>query len=109
MTLVSSQCWQVATVDIPPFAVPLDHYHKLDFSFASFDTIAIVSQYIQTKVGFSELDVGSKMVVTKEFPYYSSVHFTSALELFRATENTKLDIHWFKTTTASKMDPIFYF
>ena len=103
---VSSQCWQVATVDIPPFTVPLDHYHKLDFCFASFDTISVVSQYIQTKVGFSELSVGSKMVVTKEFPYYSTVHFTSALELFRATENTKLDIHWFKTTTASKMDPI---
>ena len=102
---VSGQSWQTP-VNIPVFSVPIDQYHKLDFSFAPFEASLITIKTSQQVVGSVELDCGRKMTVSKEFPYYSTVHFTSALELSRATEPPKLDIQWFKVPEAVKTDPV---
>ena len=102
---VSGQSWQTP-VNIPVFSVPIDQYHRLDFSFALFETSLVATKTSQQLVGSVELDCGRKMTVSKEFPYYSTVHFTSALELFRATEPPKLDIQWFKVPEAVKTDPV---
>ena len=102
---VSGQSWQTP-VNIPIFSVPIDQYHRLDFSFAPFEASLIATKTSQQVVGSVELDCGRKMTVSKEFPYYSTVHFTSALELFRATEPPKLDIQWFKVPEAVKADPV---
>ena len=104
-----TRAWPVALQlprPLPAFSVPLDQYHKLDFSFAPFSCAQVAALYCQQEVGSSALDVGTRMTVCREFPYYSTVHFTSALELFRATEHPKLDIQWFKTPEAklTKMD-----
>ena len=100
---LSTQTWST-TVAIPTFTIPLTQYHKLDFSFAPYETTNIVSGYIQTVVGVCVAETGGSMVLNREFPYYSTVHFTSALELFRASENVKLDIQWFKAPQTSKLD-----
>ena len=102
---VSGQSWQTP-VNIPVFSVPIDQYHRLDFSFTLFETSLVATKTSQQLVGSVELDCGRKMTVSKEFPYYSTVHFTSALELFRATEPPKLDIQWFKVPEAVKTDPV---
>ena len=102
---VSGQSWQTP-LNIPVFSVPIDQYHRLDFSFTLFETSLVATKTSQQLVGSVELDCGRKMTVSKEFPYYSTVHFTSALELFRATEPPKLDIQWFKVPEAVKTDPV---
>ena len=99
------QPWQL-TSPLPSFSVSIQSYHKLDFSFAPFATSCIASVTSQQVLGDAIVDVGKKMTLSKEFPYYSVVHFTSALELFRATENVKLDIQWFKSPTAVRADPV---
>ena len=102
---VIGQSWQTP-VNIPVFSVPIDQYHRLDFSFAPFETSLITTCTCQQVVDTAELDCGRMMTVSKEFPYYSTVHFTSALELFRASEPPKLDIQWFKVPAVTKSDPI---
>ena len=102
---LSTQSWQTPS-NIPIFTVPIDCYHRLDFSFAPFETSSFASKIMQTPIGFCEVDVGNKMTVCREYPYYSTVHFTSALELFRVTENPKLDIQWFKLPQAVREDPV---
>ena len=99
------QAW-LNLAPLPSFSVSIDCYHKLDFSFASFTTSCIASAATQQVMGNASVDVGQTMTISKEFPYYSTVHFTSALELFRATENARLDIQWFKLPAAVKADPV---
>ena len=94
------------TSPLPSFSVSRDSYHKLDFSFTPFDTSCIALVTSQQTLGDANIDVGNKMTISKEFPYYSVVHFTSALELFRATENAKLDTQWFNLPSAVKADPV---
>ena len=105
LTVRQPQAW-LSLAPLPSFSLSIDCYHKLDFSFAPFNTSCVASAATQQVLGNASVDVGTKMTISKEFPYYSTVHFTSALELFRATENAKLDIQWFKLPAPVRADPV---
>ena len=48
------------------------------------------------------------MTVIREFPYYSTVLLTSALDMSRAQEEMKLNVKWFKAEKpkVQRPDPV---
>ena len=77
-------------------------YHKLDFSIAEFDSCLIASSLLVWLLGNGQLQFGNEMRVIKQYPYYSKVIITSAIEMLRATEGAKLKTQWFQIPDQKK-------
>ena len=106
MSILSILGWET-TQPAPLLNIPIQSYHKLDFSLTAFETSNIATVMRQCVLADASSDFGKKMTICKEFPYYSTVLITSALDLFRAQEEAKLNIQWFKVPQASRNpDPI---
>ena len=106
MSILPILSWET-TQPAPLLNIPIQSYHKLDFSLTSFETSNIAVVMCQCVLGNASSDFGTKMTICKEFPYYSTVLITSALDLFRVQEEAKLNIQWFKVPQASKNpDPV---
>jgi len=106
ISILSILSWQNAQ-PAPLLNIPIDCYHKLDFSFAAFETSNVASVLRHCVLGNANSDFGKKMTICKEFPYYSTVLITSALDLIRAQEELKLNVQWFKVPEVAKTpDPI---
>ena len=87
--------WQAAQ-PAPLLNIPIQSYHKLDFSFTGFETSQIASKTTAVFLDSATTEFGKNMTVIREYPYYSSVLLTSALEMSRAHEEVKLNVKWFK-------------
>lgn len=106
MSILSILCWET-TQPAPLLNIPIQSYHKLDFSLTDFETSNVAIVLRQCILGNTNSDFGKKMTICKEFPYYSTVLITSALDLIRAQEEAKLNIQWFKVPQVSQTpDPI---
>jgi len=106
MSILSILSWET-TQPAPLLNIPIHSYHKLDFSLTAFETSNVAMVMRQCILGNTNSDFGKKMTICKEFPYYSTVQITSAIELIRAQEEAKLNIQWFKVPQVSKNpDPI---
>jgi len=104
--ILSIVLWE-STKLAPLLNISIQSYHKLDFSFTPYEASNVPVVVIQCVLGSTNSDFGRKMTICKEFPYYSTVVITSALDLFRAQEEAKLNIQWFKVPQALKTpDPI---
>ena len=104
IAVVTTTAWQAA-LPAPLLDIPIDYYHKLDFSFAGFDTGQIASKSTAVFLGAESSQFGGNMTVIREFPYYSTVLITSALDMFRAQEEAKLNVKWFKVEAPKTRRP----
>ena len=82
----------------------VDVYHKLDFSIANFNNCWIASSFITCILGDAQLQLGKGMRVSKQYPYYSKVTLTSAVDMLRATEGAKLKTQWFQMPEQKKLN-----
>ena len=73
-----------------------DIYHKLDFSITEFSTCCMASSLTNCLLGNENTEFGKKMRLTRQYPYYTLVKMSSALEMVRATEEMKLKTQWFQ-------------
>ena len=95
IAVLAPVAWQ-AVQPAPTLDIPIDSYHRLDFSFASFEVSQIASKSTAVFLGAECSEFGQNMTVIREFPYYSTVLLTSALDMSRAQEETRLNVKWFK-------------
>ena len=104
IAVLAPVAWQ-AVQPAPTLDIPIDSYHRLDFSFASFEVSQIASKSTAVFLGAESSEFGQNMTVIREFPYYSTVLLTSALDMSRAQEETKLNVKWFKVEKAKVQRP----
>jgi len=100
----TSLAWQVVQ-PAPLLDIPIDSYHKLDFSFANFEVSQVASKSTAVFLGAESVEFGQTMTVIREFPYYSTVLLTSALDMSRAQEEAKLNVKWFKPNKPKTQRP----
>ena len=107
IAVLASVAWQTVQ-PAPTLDIPIDSYHKLDFSFAGFEVSQIASKSAAVFLGAESSEFGQNMTVIREFPYYSTVLLTSALDMSRAQEEMKLNVKWFKAEKpkVQRPDPV---
>ena len=78
----ASRTW-LAAPPAPAFDIPIECYHKLDFSFTEYENSAVAEVLVETVLGSSHT-APRLAPICRQFPYYSTVVVTTtALELCR--------------------------
>ena len=96
-SVISTSPFIISTVGVNSFlGIPKEGYHKLDFSITNYDTCNIVSTLTPCLLGSENNEFGKEMLLSKQYPYYTTVRLSSAIELLYAKEEEKLKIQWFQ-------------